>query len=158
MPTINGVAYDGGCVEARFGGSAFEIQEINYEDEVDKKKVRSLGSTGANKRTPGSYEAKDDTVKVDTAVWAQMLAKLPANGYSNYEFPIVIDHVHPDLGVMHVVKERCCIIGVKGAGKEGSEATMVDVKISCMQIKINGKTLNTIRGTATTAAQNAGKF
>ena len=35
---------------------------------------------------------------------------------------------------------------------------MKDVTISCMQVKVNGKTMNKIRGTGTTAANNAGKL
>ena len=158
MPVINGVAFDGGCVEARFNASAFGLQEIGWEQKVDKKKVRAIGATGATKRTPGSYEASDATVKVDSGVWTDMLEKLPSNNYSGYEFTIIVDYIHPDLKSQHVELLRCCIIGEKDSVKEGSDATMKDLTISVMQIKVNGKTLNKIPGTAIGAAANVGKF
>lgn len=154
MTTINGTAYDGGCIEMRLGSSAFAIQEANHEEDLDVKKVRALGAQAAHTSTPGAYEAKDDTIKMETAEYARLLAALPANGYGNFRFPIVMDYTHPDLGTMHVIKEGCRITGVKGGFKEGSDATMVELKVFCMQIIINGKTLNTRKGTATPATSN----
>ncbi len=158
MPTINGSAYDGGCIEVRWNASAFAIQEANHEDEMEVKDVYAVGSEAAHADTPGKYSVKDDTVKMETAEWKRMLAALPANGYSKARFTMIFDYTHPDIGTMHVVKENCRIIGGKGGVKEGSDPSMMDIKIHSRQIIINGKTLNTRKGTATSATENALKF
>ena len=157
-PVIQGVAYDGGTIEARFNTSAFGFQEISWEEKVDKKKVRRLGATVATTRTPGAYEVGDGSVKVEAGVWTEMLAKLPANGYSDYEFTIHVDYVHPNLGPQKTELLRACIVAVKPSVKEGSDAAMTDLTISIMQVKTNGKTMNKIAGTAIGAAANVGKF
>lgn len=158
MPTINGVAYDGGCVEMRWNASAFAVQEANHEDSLVISDVRAVGNQAAHADTPGAYTVADDTVKMETAEAARLLAAMPANGYGSVRFTQVFDYTHPDLGTMHVVKENCRIIGVKGGFKEGSDATMVEFKIHSRQIIINGKTLNKRKGTATSAANNALKL
>jgi hypothetical protein len=153
-PIINNVAHDGGTAEIRFNTSAFGLQEIGWEAKVDKKKVRAIGATVATKRTRGVYEVSDPTVKMDTAEWTSMLEKMPANGYSDCEFTILVDYAHPDMGRQKVEMLQCCIIGEKDSIKEGSDATMKELTISCMQIKVNGKTMNKLKGTATTAGNN----
>lgn len=155
---INNVAYDGGTIEARFNASAFGLQEISWEQKVDKKKVRAIGAQGAKKRTKGSYEVSDATVKVDSGEWNLMLAKLPTNDYSSYEFTIFVDYIHPDLGTQSVQLLECCIIGEKDAIKEGSDATMKELTISVMQVVTNGKTMNKRPGTKTPAASLVGRF
>ena len=84
--------------------------------------------------------------------YRKMLEKMPDNGYSEYEFTIIVDYVHPDLGRQKVEMLRCCVIGEKDAVKEGSEPTMKDLTFSCMQIKVNGKTMNRIKGTGKAAS------
>lgn len=160
MATVNiaGVAHDGGTVEIRFNSSAFGLQEIGWDQKVDKKKVRPIGSMVATTRTPGSYEVSDGTAKMETAEWGALLEKLPANGYSDVEILIVVDYVHPNLGAQHVELLRVCIIGEKDSIKEGSDATMKELTLSIMQVVTNGKTMNKRKGTATPALSNTLKL
>jgi hypothetical protein len=151
---IAGVAYDGGTVEIRFNTSAFGCQEIGWDQKVDKKKVRPIGAKAATTRTPGSYEVSDPTVKMESGEWGLFLDKLPANGYSDAEFTVTVFYTHPNLGSQHVELLRCCIIGEKDSIKEGSDATMKELTLSCMQIVTNGKTMNFRKGAAVAAFNN----
>jgi len=137
---VNGNEYSWASAEGRFNGAVITaIKAIKYADEIDgAEPVYGAGRLPMG-RTAGRYKPGDASVTFYLSGWQQLLADLP-NGYTDVRGTFTVsyregDDIHTD------VLEDVRLMGGDQSAEEGSDPLEVEVKLSVLRIKHNGKYL-----------------
>lgn len=137
---INGNEYSWASVAARFlAVEVTDIKSVKYADEVEG--MDPVYGTGRHPRgrTAGRYKPGDASVTFYRSGWKRILAAMP-NGFADVRGTIVVQYregsdIHTD------VLEDVRIMGTDGSAEDGTDPLEVEVKISILRIKHNGKYL-----------------
>jgi hypothetical protein len=147
---VGDVAWDGGCVEVRFGRGAYPVTKLSYSHSIEREDVVRLGSQRVDAKTAGSYKIEKATVTMEAAVYAKLRNDLAAGagtgGFANKRFSIHVDSYHPDIGNDADRLAQCSWAGMKKDVEGGSKASMVEMSVDVRQIIENGSTPNRTRG------------
>jgi hypothetical protein len=152
MQHVAGKAVDGSMVTFFDSGNEWPITKVEYADNLTIAKVRELGSQEIVATTNGTYEPEEKTFEMVKARWEEYLLTLPANGFGNTRFPIVVRAEDPDtnilssLGSQADTLENCRILGVAASYENSEAVSIVVVKYFPQQIRWSQKTLNRVAG------------
>lgn len=145
---INGNIYSWSSVEAFVGDDVITgITDVSYgETRTREKAYGTANHRGPRGRTKGKYEVEDPTMTLHLDSWralTESLAQLAPDGisYGDVPFVVVVQYVEPGEVPISDVLEDCVIVGWTKNPTEGADAATVEVTLSCMKIRSNGKTL-----------------
>ena len=137
---INGNEHSWASVKVRFGSTEVtDIKAVKYADELDG--AEPVYGTGRHPRgrTAGRYKVGDCSVTFYLSGWSQFIAEQP-NGYTDVRGTFTVsyregDDIHTD------VLEDVRIMGGDASAEDGTDPLEVEVKLSILRIKWNGKYL-----------------
>jgi len=137
---INGNEYSWASLVARFSGVEItDIKSVKYADEVEGGEVVYGTGRHPRGRTSGRYKPGDASITFFKSGWKRLLAGLPS-GYADVRGTITVQYregsdIHTD------VLEDVRIMGVDESAEDGTDALEVEVKLSILRIRRNGKYL-----------------
>lgn len=144
-----GKTIDGVTITVFLGTTKAELAKIEYSHKVTTEVSRRLGQQSIAARTLGIYEPSDVTVEVEEAVWrADILGKLPDNGYGNYYFTVVVSGTDPDpnpqtsWGNFSDTLQQVRIGEEKHSFTSEAGVSMLAVTLTVNQILMQGKSIN----------------
>jgi hypothetical protein len=147
---VGDVAWDGGCVEIRFGRQAYPLTALEYAHKINREKVRRIGSQRIDALTPGEYDVDQVKATMEAAVYAKFRNDLAAGagtgGFASQRFSIHVDQFHPDIGNDNDKLSQCSWAGASKKIEGGSKANLVECMFDCRQVIENGATPNRVRG------------
>ena len=137
---INGNEYSWASAKFRFGATEItDIKSVKYSSELDG--VEHVYGTGRHPRgsTAGREKPGDASITFYRSGWKKFLAASP-NGFGDVRGTILAQYregsdVHTD------VVEDVRVIGVDNSAEDGTDPLEVEVKLSIMRVKHNGKYL-----------------
>ena len=137
---LNGNEFTWVSTKVRFlNTEVTDIKSVKYSEEIDG--VEHIYGTGRRPRgrTAGRYKPGDCSVTFYKSGWRRLLAALP-NGYGDVRGTLVVQYregsdIHTD------IIEDVRILGPDSSAEDGTDALEVEVKMSFMRIKSQGKYL-----------------
>lgn len=137
---INGNEFSWASVKARFGSvEVTDIKAVKYADEVDG--AEPVYGTGRHPRgrTAGRYKPGDASITFYKSGWRRLVASLPS-GFADVRGTIVVQY-REGSDVITDVLEDVRIMGGDASAEDGTDPLEVEVKLSIMRVKWNGKYL-----------------
>lgn len=137
---LNGNEMSWASVKARFGSvEVTDIKAIKYADEIDG--AEPVYGTGRHPRgrTSGRYKPGDASITFYKSGYRKLLAGLP-NGFADVRGTIVVQY-REGSDVITDVLEDVRVMGGDSSAEDGTDPLEVEVKISPMRIKWNGRYL-----------------
>ena len=137
---INGNEHSWASVKLRFGSVEItDIKSVKYSDEVDG--AEPVFGTGRHPRgrTAGRYKMGDCSITFYKSGHKKLIAGLP-NGFADVRGTAIVQY-REGSDVITDVLEDVRIMGNDGSAEDGTDPLEVEVKISPMRIKWNGKYL-----------------
>ncbi len=137
---INGNEFSWASVRARFGGVEItDIKAVKYADEVDG--AEPVYGTGRHPRgrTAGRYKPGDASITFYKSGFRRLIASLPS-GFADVRGTITVQY-REGSDIITDVLEDVRLMGADASAEDGADPLEVEVKISPMRIKWNGKYL-----------------
>lgn len=144
-----GKTIDGVTITVFLGTTKAELSKIEYSDKLTTEVSRRLGQQGIAGRSLGIYEPGDVSIEVEEIVWrADILGKLPTNGFGDYPFTVVVSGTDPDpnpassWGTFTDTLQQVRIGEVKHSFTSEAGVSMVSITLTTNQILLEGKSIN----------------
>ena len=137
---INGNEFSWASVKARFGSVEItDIKAIKYADEVDG--AEPVYGTGRHPRgrTAGRYKPGDASITFYKSGHKKLIAGLPS-GFGDVRGTIVVQY-REGSDVITDVLEDVRVMSGDASAEDGTDPLEVEVKLSIMRVKWNGKYL-----------------
>ena len=137
---INGNEFSWASVKVRFASvEVTDIKSVKYADELDG--AEPVYGTGRHPRgrTAGRYKPGDASITFYKSGWRRLLAGLP-NGFADVRGTVIVQYREGSEVVTDVL-EDVRIMGADGSAEDGTDPLEVEVKLSILRIKHNGKYL-----------------
>lgn len=137
---INGNEFSWASVKVRFASvEVTDIKSVKYADELDG--AEPVYGTGRHPRgrTAGRYKPGDASITFYKSGWRRLLAGLP-NGFADVRGTVIVQFREGSEVVTDVL-EDVRIMGADGSAEDGTDPLEVEVKLSILRIKHNGKYL-----------------
>ena len=137
---INGNEFSWASVKVRFASvEVTDIKSVKYADELDG--AEPVYGTGRHPRgrTAGRYKPGDASITFYKSGWRRLLAGLP-NGFADVRGTVIVQYREGSEVVTDVL-EDVRIMGADGSAEDGTDSLEVEVKLSILRIKWNGKYL-----------------
>ena len=137
---INGNEFSWASVKVRFASvEVTDIKSVKYADELDG--AEPVYGTGRHPRgrTAGRYKPGDASITFYKSGWRRLLAGLP-NGFADVRGTVIVQFREGSETVTDVL-EDVRIMGADGSAEDGTDPLEVEVKLSILRIKHNGKYL-----------------
>ena len=137
---INGNEFSWASVKVRFASvEVTDIKSVKYADELDgAEPVYGVGRHPRG-RTAGRYKPGDASITFYKSGWRRLLAGLP-NGFADVRGTVIVQYREGSEVVTDVL-EDVRIMGADGSAEDGTDPLEVEVKLSILRIKHNGKYL-----------------
>lgn len=137
---INGNEYSWASVLGRFMGEKISgIKAVKYSDEIEGRDPVYGASVIPKGRTRGRYKVGDCSVTMYLSDFKRLISRL-GNGYGEVEGEIVIQFREGSDFHEHVL-ERVRLSGSDHSNEEGTDASEVEISLSVMRIRRDGKYL-----------------
>ena len=128
---INGNEFSWASVKVRFASvEVTDIKSVKYADELDG--AEPVYGTGR-------YKPGDASITFYKSGWRRLLAGLP-NGFADVRGTVIVQYREGSEVVTDVL-EDVRIMGADGSAEDGTDPLEVEVKLSILRIKHNGKYL-----------------
>lgn len=144
---INDAMYSWASIEIHIGGQPYGgVTALNFSQTRERTQGYGTGNhRGARGRTKGKYSAEASfTMHADSyEELTSALASLSPDGqsYGDAPFLLVAQYVEPSLRPVTIELENCVITGDSSGESEGTDPSVVEVTLSVMLIRRNGKSL-----------------
>lgn len=145
---INGNVFSYASIVIKKDGQAWHgWTSISYGQKRERTKLWGTGKHGAPRgRTSGKYTPDEVSLKGAKGTVRQFIDELARSAsdqksYGNVEFVITVQYI--DTGEVSITDELqgCVIVGEASSHEEGADPLTEEIKIDCMRIVRNGKTL-----------------
>lgn len=140
MSLINGKAYDWASVDLKIDGKTIDIQEISYDDELEKETVHGLGSKARGYGT-GNYKVNVKTVflREDYEDLLQLCKEKGKDFYKMVVDKIVISYANDNERIVTDTITKLTPTKRNTAGKQGEKNITVDIEWVCFgELTTNG--------------------
>lgn len=137
---INGNEHSWASVKVRFGSTEVtDIKAVKYADDLDG--AEPVYGTGRHPRgrTAGRYKPGDCSITFYKSGYRRLIAGLP-NGFADVRGTIIVQY-REGSDVITDVLEDVRIMGGDASAEDGTDPLEVEVKLSILRIKWNGKYL-----------------
>lgn len=139
---INGNEYSWSSMMLRIAGQKVTgFKSVKYSDEIEGRDAVYGASVIPKGRTRGRYKVGDCSMTLYLSSFKDLITRL-GNGYGLVEGEIVVQFREGSDYHEHVL-ERVRIGGADHSGEEGTDASEVEVSLSVMRIRRDGKYLMT---------------
>ena len=137
---INGNEFSWASVKVRFASvEVTDIKKVSYADELDgAEPVYGVGRHPRG-RTAGRYKPGDASITFYKSGWRRLLQGLPS-GFADVRGTVIVQYREGSEVVTDVL-EDVRIMGADGSAEDGTDPLEVEVKLSILRIKHNGKYL-----------------
>lgn len=151
MERVIGIGIDGTTLSITLGKTVIPCIKASYGDSTDPQFLSYLGSQQQDEQTDGVYKTEEVEIVMSAVVFRTLfMPAMPANGFGNVRFPIVVLRSHPELGDDSDLLENCRCKNLAAAVENSSKAEEIPLKFTTQQIKWTDarKTVNRIAGVA----------
>lgn len=139
---INGNEFSWSSVMLRIAGQKITgFKAVKYSDEIEGRDPVYGASVIPKGRTRGRYKVGDCSMTLYLSGFKTLIARL-GNGYGQVEGELVVQFREGSDFHEHVL-ERVRIGGADHSSEEGTDASEVEVSLSVMRIRRDGKYLMT---------------
>lgn len=139
---INGNEFSWSSVMLRIAGQKITgFKAVKYSDEIEGRDPVYGASVIPKGRTRGRYKVGDCSMTLYLSDFKTLIARL-GNGYGQVEGELVVQFREGSDFHEHVL-ERVRIGGADHSSEEGTDASEVEVSLSVMRIRRDGKYLMT---------------
>jgi hypothetical protein len=145
---VNGNQYNWGSLIAKIAGEPYSgFTAITYADKRERVKGYGMGRHQAPRgRSGGKYTIENPKITGPVDSMIALRAALAARSrdkvsYGNVAFEWVLQYVENDMIPMHVVLERCVVVGFSANHSEGPDNLLEECELDCMLIRRNGLVL-----------------
>lgn len=130
--------YEGSTARVRIGASAIPSTKLTPpKQNVKVEKFGRIGEAVKTVRTIGTLDVDGGAIELESSVFAnQLLPRMPANGWTMFEFSVHVVQRHPLVGgPMYAYWNRVRFIGTEEEAIEMSEkATKISLPVDVIQI------------------------